>query len=264
VMDTEEQLTADEVEELVKDYKDPESDTEAAKKLLNAFYPYHQKFIKIIKRSTCNISDEDSREFIGLFIEDKETKDQFIKNWNTGWAKKVGTSRASFLTELCKNISYEEISQECKLITLKLADRYEDLNRSFLAYISSSFKYELKRSLDELTQDPLVMMQNYNIPYDYHEIDSMEGSSYIVNENMQYDENAFTMKYEELGPDWIRGITCSREFKDLDLVERKIIKYYYLDDLTDEAIGNEIGYSRQWAHEMRQRTIKKLKEKIVM
>lgn len=259
------QMTPADIEKIVYEYKNGQSREEAAQKLLDAFQPYYRKFLKILKRGICDMSDADTRYFLGLYIDDDETRNKFYSSWNTPWAKKVGNSRTSFLADLCKCIEYEELEQECKVILLMLADRYEQMDRTFLGYVSKVFRYELRRSLEALVTDPLVFLQDYNIPFDEAAMeDSDNADEFYFDEAMTYNEQTFTMDYTELGPDWISGLTCSEAFKNLTSVERKIICYYYLDKMTDQEIADRIGYHRVWVNKCRKVALEKLKSNINM
>lgn len=252
--------TSEEIEELVFNYKESGEKQKAAKELLDAFFPLHNKYVKILKKGTCNVTDSDTRGFLHLWIEDTTEKYKFLNNYNTDWARSYGANIASFLTDLCKTLSYDDLYQELRLITLKLADRYEDMGKSFLAYISKSFKYELRRSLKTLIEDPVIYLQNYNMYYDDEDVESGLNDSFNSDTRLQYNEKAFSMEYKHLGPMWLKGKTCSEKFKELTLVERKIIKMYYLDGLPDKDIAEELGYSRSWVNSLRKDIVEKLED----
>jgi RNA polymerase sigma factor (sigma-70 family) len=235
---------------------------DAAEKLLKQLEPYYRKFVRLLKRGIYDPSDLDIRLFLGLYIEDPDERKLFYSSWHTNEGHKIGNSRASFLSHVCRYISYEELEQECRLIILVLADRYKKMDSSFLGYLNTAFRFELRRSLEVMAMDPLIFAAQWNISYDDTEYDNPDSDFTIMDDALIFEEDAFTMDYTELGPTWYQGLTCSEIFKDLSPTDRKILKLYYLDGLSDQEIADRIGLTRSWINQRRREAVNMLKNKM--
>ena len=62
--------------------------------------------------------------------------------------------------------------------------------------------------------------------------------------------------------EWILGNECSEFFKDLEIIERKILIKYYLEEWNDRQIGEEFGIHINTVNQRRRSAVKKIALKL--
>ena len=66
--------------------------------------------------------------------------------------------------------------------------------------------------------------------------------------------------FDSINDNWVLGLTTSDEYRNFSIMERKIIKMYYIDEKSDQDIANEMGTCRATINRRRLRVKEKLRE----
>lgn len=256
-------LTYQECDELVKRYRD-HHDTEAAAGLLDAFEGYAVKFYNIIRWGKIQIQDRDVREFIKLYMKNEYTRKHIHQYKRMPVVQQEIYSVGESIRQLCVPYEDDELMNEINVALLTMAKRYQspDGNPRFHSYILTAFHYQLRRQLQTLVSDPIVFKMAHNIRF--HD------------DNFETDENGFDMDgFEDTTPtftiednldsvneNWVLGYTAGEEYRHLSVMERKIIKMYYLDEMSDQDIADTIGTCRATVNRRRNKAVETLGTKL--
>jgi RNA polymerase sigma factor (sigma-70 family) len=261
------------VHDLVYEYKNGSMD--AADKLLESFAKFLSNYAVLIKYGKYNLNYYSVRSFIKLFIEDP--KDRKLLNshfYNQYAGKNVVFSTINTIMNIFHESSSEDIKQDLKIIFFNMCQKYKDVRPSFHTYIDKNFHYYAYRYWEKTIRDPIGRGSSVSISTPIKSIKFVEDTNLTfadILEDVQskvendYTLNKITVYYdiktssipvaygEEsndtynntfLNTNWINGITCSTAFKILTPLERKIIKLWYIDNLTDKEIGDKFGICR--------------------
>lgn len=228
------------IDQLVFDYQD--GDLTAASKLIEAFDGYIEKFVRLLYEGKVNLDDRDSRRFLSLFIPDNETRKALRRKRQSGKVRDIAHRTASFLQRSCSSSTREDIKQELICVLLKLANRYKKKKKrsNFAGYIYTSFAFELNRSIRPLVRDPLTFAGNLHIPYLDTEYVDEDGNP--IDENDPYEHKLVSPLDEDLGTNWIHGLTSNPLFSRLSALDRLILKMYYVDEFNDREISDRTGF----------------------
>lgn len=250
-----------EVDKLVEEYQNGNS--ESAMILLEYFELYLNKYLKILKKNSINLSDRDSRSFISLFIDDYTIRNGLKKPYQSTAVRRGAYKAASMLYSMCSSIPEEDLLQELRCALLTLARRYEKQGskKNFSGYVYNAFKFQIHRQISEITIDPIVHACDLNLSFD-EEI-CLEKSEDIEKEiedmHMERSSSLKMIDEDELGPRWESGLTCGEEFRELTPNQRIIIKMKYDEGKSDLDIAEKIGLHRNTIRRQREEGIKNIK-----
>jgi len=261
------------VHDLVYEYKN--GSTDAADKLLDSFAKFLSNYVVLIKYGKYNLNYYSIRSFIKLFIEDP--KDRKLLNshfYNQYAGKNVVFSTINTIMNIFHESSCEDIKQDLKIIFFNMCQKYKDVRPSFHTYIDKNFHYYAYRYWEKTIRDPIGRGSSVSISTPIkstkfiedttltfadilEDVQSRVENDYTLNKITVYydiktssipvaygEENYDTYNNTFLNTNWINGITCSTAFKILTPLERKIIKLWYIDNLTDKEIGDKFGICR--------------------
>ncbi|WP_459482580.1 sigma factor-like helix-turn-helix DNA-binding protein [Clostridium saccharoperbutylacetonicum] len=261
------------VHDLVYEYKNGSMD--AADKLLESFAKFLSNYAVLIKYGKYNLNYYSVRSFIKLFIEDP--KDRKLLNshfYNQYAGKNVVFSTINTIMNIFHESSSEDIKQDLKIIFFNMCQKYKDVRPSFHTYIDKNFHYYAYRYWEKTIRDPIgrgssvsistpiksiKFVEDTNLTFAdiLEDVQSKVENDYTLNKITVYydiktssipvaygEENSDTYNNTFLNTNWINGITCSTAFKILTPLERKIIKLWYIDNLTDKEIGDKFGICR--------------------
>jgi DNA-directed RNA polymerase specialized sigma24 family protein len=228
------------IESLVENYK--AGDSESGLALISAFEPYLKKFGRIIKDGYIDLKDKDSRKFICLFIPDAKVRYGLRKHYQSKEVRNAAYKAVALLNKMCESLTMEDMKQDLYVILLSLCKRYvRKGTRNFCGYTYNVFRYELHRRLVSLYKDPLTFWSDHNITYN---------DEYNITPNQEFeieeDMGCIPVVYdnEELGNNWVRGLSCDEVFLDLTTLQRLILKKYYIDGFSDYKIADNLGMHR--------------------
>lgn len=260
------------VHHLVYEYQN--GSIEAANILLESFAKFLSNYVALIKLGKYNLNYYSVRSFIKLFVEDP--KDRKLLNsyfYNQYTSKSISFATVNIIMNIFHESTYEDIKQDLKIIFFSMCKKYKDVRPSFHAYIDKNFHYYAYRYFEKTIRDPIgrgssisistpiksQLTEDSNITLaDVLEDKQTEvENDYILNELTVYydikfssipvvygEENHDTYNNTFLNTNWINGITCSKAFKILTPLERNIVKFWYIDNLTDKQIGDKFGICR--------------------
>lgn len=239
----------------VLDYKD--GNEESATKIVDSFNGFLLKYVNLITNGGYNPIDFSIRNFIALYI----TQD-YVKKYASSYdykpkVKEKIEDTVIRITSLFQQYSTEEIKNELICILLSMARKYKDYEKpSFHNYVDKCFHFEAFRGLSHLTNDPIARL-SYDEFIDNTSIDpsidkeferSLEEMCQDINiKNSDIPviiEKTSTFSMNSLNVNWINGVTCGDNFKDLSPFERKILTMHYVEGLTDTEIAEQIGVCR--------------------
>lgn len=249
-------LTYQECEDLVIAYRD-HNDQEAATKLLDAFEGYTVKFYNIVRRGRGNIHDQNLREFVKLYLKNEYSR-RHIHQY-----KRMPTVHQDFynilesIKEMCAPYSDEDIKSEITLAVLTLAKRYrsEDGLPRFHSYMLRAYHFQLRRQLQTLVSDPIVFRLSKNINFNEDFVDPDDDMD-IGDMADRSDQFTVENSLDSVNDNWILGYTTNEEYRQFTIMERKIIKLYYVDRLLDQDIADILGVCRATVNRRRNRIVK--------
>jgi DNA-directed RNA polymerase specialized sigma24 family protein len=226
----------DHIDDLVIEFQ--EGNNECGHEIIEALNPYLVKFARIMQEGFINLKDKDTRKFISLFIADKETRKKLARYYQSTEVRYEAYKAASLIAQACSCMTQEDVDQELKTILLTLARRWKktDNRRNFCGYVYNSFRYELYRSLSEITKNPLTYRSVDNIRYN-----DEENIIYSDIDDVTLDDLIILVCPEDLDNSWVRGLTCSDGFLQLTPLQRFIVREYYINGFTDQMIADKVS-----------------------
>lgn len=257
-------ISYEECNRLVLAYRD-DCDPDAAQALLDAFEGYITKFYNVIRKGKVAINDRDIREFVKLYMKNEYCRRHIHQFKRMPLVQQEIYLVSDSIKNLCQPYSDEELLNEIYVAFLTMAKRYQspDGKPRFHAYILQAFHYQLRRQLQTLVSDPLVFKMAKNVKYfdeDWENAQDQYGAH-----DMDIFENetpTFTIEeeFDAINDNWVLGYTTGKEYRDLTIMERKIIKMYYLDEMSDQDIADRLGTCRATVNRRRNRVKEKLQD----
>lgn len=239
------------IEDLVMKYQ--AGDTESGLQVIKAFEPYFTKYHRILKNGHIDLKDKDSRKFISLFIQDKEVRQKLKKHYQSKEVRNSTYKAAIMLSKICASVPQDDFKQDFCLILLRLCKRYKKRGKktNFCGYAYNVFRYELHRRIVELTKDPITYRSETNLSFnETHYITPNE--EYFVSRKA-VDGVPVVIQDDELGNNWITGLTCDDAFVCLTPLQRMIIKGYYAEVYSDVGIADKLGMHKNTIYRNRQK-----------
>jgi RNA polymerase sigma factor (sigma-70 family) len=247
-------ISYEECEEIVQAYRSTRNDADS-QRLIDAFEGYIVKFYNLIRWGRVAIADRDIREFLKLYMKSEYSRKHIHKYSHMATIRQDIYSIAESIKNLLKTYENEELMNEIYTAFLTMATRYKspDGKPRFHDYILKAFHYQLRRQLQILVEDPIVFntVQNINFHEDHNNLDHYEDTAacYTIEDDM-----------EEFNDNWILGYTSDENYKNLSVMERKIIKMYYLDEMSDQEIADGLGICRATVNRRRNKAVKNLED----
>jgi DNA-directed RNA polymerase specialized sigma24 family protein len=240
----------DNIDELVFAFQD--GDQEAALELLKIYggYPikkdlslYLGKFYKMLRYGKLDLDDRDSRLFISLFLEDPLMGKEMRKAYQYKPTQQAARRKLQNLEHSLRVMTDDDLKQELIAIFLKVAKKYKKVKKNvdFNGYLYNYYRFEVANFIKKLLQpdemyvkhpDRLVRLADDLLEDEDSAIELQE--SILLNLPMIQAE-------EELDVNWVRGLTCGEEFKELTPLQRLIIKLNYEDGWSDGKIADMMG-----------------------
>jgi AraC-like DNA-binding protein len=224
----------EELHNTVKEYQ--RGNTLAAGKIIKSYDKYINIFIDIISEGRIIFKHKTAIKFVNLFTKSNLLKFDFNDRWSI--VETVNNINYLYKTSTLNKI---DLRTEAITVLLSLAKNYNSDKPVFHMYIDKVFYIYYKESLSKFLFDELnnykIIEKDYLIHYDKYWLSEYD------------DENVGNM-------DWILGKTCGDIFKDLSILDRKIIKLSFIDGLTDTEIAKKIGYRSRSSLNKRKNRIK--------
>ena len=267
-------MTDKEIDELVLRFQ--EGDREAGERLLRIFGGHPEdpeptkfigKYYLLLRYGRVNFNDRDTRRFLMLFIEDPEIRKKLIPFFQYKDVKARVISKVECLVKQLEFISDEDLIQDLRVLFLTQVKKYRKRRGkvSFTGYLYNSYRYVVKNHVERLLKpkDPLTHKRKNVIHFQDDRFED-ENSKISVDDRIFWDEIRI-LEDDELGNNWVRGLTCGEEFGKLNSFQRLILKLHYEDELSDRTIGEKLGMhintifkQRKRACQLVQETVKEL------
>ena len=217
-------------------------DMEAAEELLRAFNGFIEKYARLLTGGTINFNDRDSRQFISMYIKDKEVRRKLKKRWQSADTRRTAYESLASLQRSCLLNGKEDVRQELICLFLIMAKRYRKKTEkgTFAGYVYSTYKFEVQRAFREYCKDPLTFSGNTHLPY--FDSENVTENVDLLIDPFEDPDIVLSPEDEQFGPSWIHGATAEGPFKDLNIMDRLIIKMYHIDQLTDKEIAERTGF----------------------
>ena len=221
---------------------------QAAEKLIKQFYPLFKKYLIIITTGTINWDDKEAKDFVSNFINDRALLNALHRKKQTSEYRKSIYESFNFIKEAYGKNDPEEIMIDLQMLFLVVAKRYKQVGKNFCAYVNNSYKFELARHIKKQFQNPL------NISYKISEysVETMKDDSSELYEDTYYENETGLLSQE-----WIDGY-CNEAFQTLTKLERKIFAKYYLENLNDNQIAQELGLHLNTINSKRRKGLEKV------
>lgn len=245
-------------EALVVAYRDHD-DEDAAQGLLDAFEGYIVKYFNLVRRGRINLKDRDMREFVKLYMNNEYCRRNIHRYKYMPVVQQEIHTVCDRIRKICDAYSDDDLKHEIYIAMLTMAKRYAppDDKPRFHTYILRAFHFQLRRQLQVLTSDPIAFkMVNF---------EKMAEGDYINGDGWEMQQSglsesgkayAFTIEdeFEEINDNWVLGFTNDMNYADLTIMERRIIKMYYIDEMSDQQIANQLGTCRATINRKRNRS----------
>lgn len=241
-------ISYQECDDIVRRYRDT-NDPNASAQLIDAFEGYIVKFYNVIRWGRVAIDDRDIREFIKLYMKNEYCRKHIHQYKRMPLVQQEIHNVSESIRQLCDPYDDDELMNEAIVALMTMAKRYQspDGNPRFHSYVLQAFHFQLRRQLQTLVSDPIVfkMANNINFRDEYYDNDSDLDSGYDV-DSFADKTPTFTIDHslDSVNDNWILGTTSSEEYRQLSIMERKILKLYYLDNKSDHEIAEELGTCR--------------------
>lgn len=260
-----ERLSYEECEELVVRYRDL-GDEDACLRLIKAFEGFLVRYYVLLRQGKVYINGRNIREFLKLYIKDTYIRKSIHQYGYKPKAKEALYETADILKDLLRPYRNEELMNEIYAAFLAVAKRYKspDGKPRFHHYLLRVFHYQLARQIDKLISDPLVFKMSSHMSFGEIDLDSEETGLYFnLNMDKYVDKNRpinIEEHFDEINENWILGFTASEEYQSLSVLERKILKLYYVDEKSDQQIADELGTCRATINRKRNHIVRKLRK----
>lgn len=236
-------ISEDEMQDLIRRSKN--NDSKATQELIRLFEPYLNKYVSLLYYGKYDLKFYDIRRFIHLFVPDPKVGFYLMKN-------RINQAGREQINEVVTGLRYmitrygdeEDVRQTVEMTFLMSLDRYEPTIKDdklipFSAFIYSYFFYLLSKHVkvflidqlgrktfpllfeDEITGDGEPISPGYKIPTEKSAEDSYA--------DMDIDEH------------WVVGETALWPFSSLDVHERQLLKWRYIDKMKYNEIARKIA-----------------------
>lgn len=269
------------------------NDVNAAEQIIKAFNGILSNYLALLKYNQFNIKDFSTRNFVKMFITDKEEKKKLniflhTTKFNSNYV--YINKYINLINNIFKGEDVEDIENELITVLLTMCNKYKDTKPSFHQYVKKNFHFYVYRHFEKSIKDPLFNGYTTNY-YSYQNSDTL--SEFSISENLpdknfvKEEEvllNNLDLYYEMKNTDkiviktnksitkyddeffdinWINGVTCSDIFKVLSSFERHILVLWYLQRKTDTNIAEKFGVCRTTINKKRRIAKDKLKKKLI-
>lgn len=246
-MKKEKQIENNAIDEIIVRYQ--EGDEAAGEEILrmygghpnqNGMSHYLGKYFKMLRYGKLDFKDKDSRLFMNLFIEDASIREQLRQSYQYKLTKEIALRKLGGIVQSLQHISDEDLEQDLRFLFLKKVIKYKKMNRNFKAYIANTYRYAVENYIQKITNKrdlsnhprKLIRLADDRLH---------DGESDIHISDSIFEEGLMMHTEEDLDNNWVRGLTCGEEFKELTPLQRLIIKLNYYDGYSDGKIADTMG-----------------------
>lgn len=225
---------------------------------------YMGKFYRLIRDGTFDFQDRDSRRFIALFIEDESVRESLYKFYQNSFVKKIAMQKVDHVRNICSIIEDEDLKQELRFLLLKQALRWKRKSKKigFTGYLYNSYRFALFRRINQILKPYDPYLHNFEEMERFEDESHVDGNTVIKLDQSWFIQEPMLIDDDELGNSWVRGLTCSDEFRYISPLQRYILKLYYEEGLSDQKIADRFSMHINTIHNHRKKAIKTVQETV--
>lgn len=255
-MDTHE---ASHIDELVFAYQD--GDAQAGEEILRLFGAHPDDGLRMLPGKTYHLlrhgrmdySDKQMRWLISTYMQ--EGVSQHMTPFYQYHETKAAARRTiDYLnTRLRRAVTDEQLAQDLRLALLKKASLYQKSRKRvwFPGYLKTTYLMTVKHMID-----PYINGRDWYTNDRWQAVRYDDEAMHDPAADMPLPEEVPMMTRDlddELGNAWFRGISCGAVFASLTPLERRILKWNYVDRLSDRIIAERVGMHRNTVTRTRHR-----------
>lgn len=255
-----------EEEEMQKLLTDAQAGSQKAQlKLLEVFDNYLAKYVALLYHGKYNLSEYDVRRFISLYVKDGTVRGYLMRN-------KLSPSGHKHVQECLRGITYmtqrygdeEDVIQTVNMAFLHCVSVYKRRGTiPFQGFLYSYYFYVLKKMVDQFLIDQLgrktfpLISDEDSSDSDFDGDDKPQG--FTAPPIPGVEEIIYTEEIDEL---WVAGDKAYGPFADLNIQERQLLKWRYVDKERSSEIANRITEHQNTVRENFNRIKQKIREAI--
>lgn len=227
-------------------YADSYTDEERAEYLLNKYDNFIQKYINLFTVEYIDYGNYSIRSFLALHIADKKIGKKLRRGKIDLVVKEEASKVVKYLAFKLRNHSRMELYHELAIAFIQCVRNYTDIGVGFKRYLYKTYKYVLKKHLDNLKLDG---MDTHKILY----IDGLSEEQWAEEEEEAELVEEIEKALELNDPRWIHGNLSSPPFDTLKSYERYILAKYYYEEYMDREIARMLPFHPKAIHRIRMR-----------
>lgn len=229
-------LNYKEIDEIVRGYKQAETEQEKEHNkalLLRAFHKYFMKYVSLLTGTIGNIDNSDTISFLALFLTGSKQSSDYLSIYR-------------YVVHVCKSVDDIDIYNELTVMFITLLDKFKFYPEvSFSRYITKYMRWSIKAWIMDMARNPLSRS-----PIEYE--------TYVEDTDTGYYEYINT-ELPQMDLAWVSD-AASPLFSVLTRYERFIIYLNYKEGLGVRQISEKLGRAKDTIHTHLQRALQKLKE----
>lgn len=243
-------------------------DKKAIDELMHRFgcHPSYQKpkafvgkYYRMLRYGKINFSDKDSRKFLTRFMKDPAIRKAMGQWFQYGETKEEAMRALQLASNVLKQVPDEDFQQDLRLLFLERAIRYDKIKKrvAFQGYLYNSYRHAVGNYIAKLMKEPLLFSHIKRVNNDY----VVDKNGFIEIDDSIFKDTPIIAEDDKLGNSWVRGLTCTEEYRGLTHLQRLILKLYYEDGYTDGELADKMGMHINTVFRHRKRAMEKVKQK---
>lgn len=259
-------IEEDEMQALIARSK--KGDQTATNELLALFQPYLNKYVSLLYYGKYDLKFYDIRRFIRLFVPDPKVGYYLMKN-------QINAAGRDQINEVVKGLrymverygDYEDVKQTVEMTFLATVDRYEPtLNKEgklipFSGFIYSYFFYLLSKHvksflIDQLGRKTFPLIDDSDV--------NEESEPIAPGYKVPVEKSAEDMfAHIEIDEFWVAGDSALWPFNRLEVHERQLLKWRYVDRMKYNDIAAKITEHPNTCREHLSKIREKVKKEVM-
>lgn len=247
------------IEEMVLECQNPKTSqtrrNDLIEELLIRFDPFLQMFRDCIFDDKTYLNNKVSREFISLYIPDKTLRYKVLKSTHLPKDDFNEVNRCLSLFRMTYGKRMEHYN-DVNYVFSTLVMKYKQTNRSFNAYVTYVFKYEMFRMIQQYLRDRI----NNNL--DRRDQEAIAIKNQIARQLMAYDYDEYIVSDDDgnFTENWYKGLVCSEDFRQLTELERRFLVDYFYHQKYIFEILKEYKLSQEEFNKLREDACSKIED----
>lgn len=242
-------------DELLVDYQNGKG----SEGLIQYFDSFLNSYVDFIQKGFILLEKAHLRYFISLFIKDEETRSHIKANKGvTPHDWDIIKSVIRYLKSYFLFYNDEDTFNELLIPFLTLAKRFEIEKVHFDQYVYFHYNLEITHYLRGITRDPndyAERIATYNGEHKHiMDIQLLEKQGRII-QDQYFDIDIHDYRFMG-GDEEFSGI-----FSKMTNIQRRILVYYYIDNLNDREISEKLGMHKRSVYRVRNKAITELEER---